>query len=190
MQRIEFGLRLRGVHIIGPMGSPRHGPRGQQFAFCIGPALPSIQAGPAPVLRATHQVRPQCVALNVSRNRVKVIVLLDGERFEAPLIHVPRASGFTLGMPALRVGQGQPTDEVRQFVVLARPNDEVPVIWHDAVAKQSSLTSLNRLSQHFFESVEIAIVLKDRALGIRAIEHVIDVSSGGDSTWATHGALL
>jgi hypothetical protein len=52
------------------------------------------------------------------------------------------------------------------------------------------LSPLDRCCQNFFEGGEIAIMLKDLALRICAIEDVINVSSGGGSMRATHGEPL
>src|SRR5258708_30109560 len=48
-------------------------------------------ARPAPVLGAGHQLRPQCVALDIAYHRIEIVVGFDWKRLEAPLVNGKRA---------------------------------------------------------------------------------------------------
>lgn len=51
-------------------------------------------------------------------------------------------------MPAHRVRVCQPTHELGEFVVSARPKDEMPVIWHQAVGQDPGRMAILSLLEH------------------------------------------
>ena len=106
-----------------------------------------------------------------------MVVLLNRERLESALIDVPRAGRMPVGVPALRMGQRQPADESRQVAVLARPNDQMPMIRHDAVSEQPHRNSVERFVKHPFERFEIAVLLEQWQTLIGPIEGVINVAA-------------
>lgn len=62
-----------------------------------------MEAIPTPVFRPFHKLRPQGVAFHIATNRVEVVIILYGERFEAALIDVSRSRGVPVCMPTLCV---------------------------------------------------------------------------------------
>jgi hypothetical protein len=99
--------------------------------------LPSPQAGPAPVLGMLHQVGARGVAFDVAHHMVEMLVFLDLEALEAleaALIDLAVASTI-MGMPAHGRGNSKPWREGRGFSVTLRPDDEVPVIGHQAIGE-------------------------------------------------------
>ena len=61
------------------------------------------------------------VALDVSANGEKVVVLLDHEGLEASLVEVTAAGIVMMGVPTLGVRQRQPVHEAREQAVLLGP---------------------------------------------------------------------
>jgi len=55
------------------------------------------------------------------------------KRFEPALIDGTRPRGAMVGMPALRMGDGDPPQHLREFPITSRPEQEVPVIRHQAI---------------------------------------------------------
>ncbi len=110
--------------------------------------MPTIQAAPLPLLGGWHQVGFECVSLNVAANGVEVFVVLYGEEFESTLVDVTAAGSFSMSMPALGMGQGEPAGAFRDFIVLPEPEHQMPVIRHDAITQQSRFISLDCLRQH------------------------------------------
>jgi hypothetical protein len=104
----------------------------------------------------------QGVPFHVATHGEERPVVLHGEGFEAALIHVSRAGGLPVRVVPLRLRQREPTDEPRQFVVLARPDHHVPVIRHQTKLKQSHPESLDRIFHHAFKGRVIVAVLEDR----------------------------
>ncbi len=62
-----------------------------------------------------------------------MLIGLNGEGFEAALIDGTRACCLMLDMPALRMGHGDPAEDFRELSILAWPEEEVPVIGHEAI---------------------------------------------------------
>ena len=49
------------------------------------------------------------------------------------MINGASAGGFMSDMPALCMGHGDPAEDFREFSILAWPEEEVPVIGHEAI---------------------------------------------------------
>ena len=81
------------------------------------------------------QVGAERVALDISGRGVKVFVFLNGKRLEPTLVEMARSRGMMVCMPSLGVSQRQPTQETRQFTIFPRPDDQMPMIGHEAVGQ-------------------------------------------------------
>jgi len=123
LKRLRLGLRLRRIDVIAPAKRAGQGPRGEQFALGGGSTSPAIEAVSAPLFSPANQSSPQRVSFDVANYRVKTVVFLSGKRLELSLVDVALASCMTKGMPALRVGKRQATDETGQLAVEGRPDD-------------------------------------------------------------------
>ncbi len=55
-------------------------------------------------------------------------VVLDGERFETALIQMTRPGGMTIRVMTLRVDEREPAQEEREFAILVRPDEQMPMI--------------------------------------------------------------
>src|SRR5688572_6217312 len=100
-----------------------------------------------------------------------MIVLLNGKRFEATLIKMPAANVMVMGMPALRMRQGQPMHEVRQLAVAPRPKDKMPVVGHQAVADQAHAGNMVLgFSDNALERLIVGILAEDRDAAVAAVE--------------------
>lgn len=143
------------------------------------------EAGPPPVLGPLDQVGPQGVPLDVAADGQKMLVALDGEGFETPLVEM--AGGMIVGVPAHRVGVGEPADKGGQLAVGPRPEDHVPVIGHQAVGQQADGLSLPGLGQHAFEGRVVLRLLQQRQPGHRPIEDVINQTARSNAGLSRHG---
>ena len=81
---------------------------------------------------------------------------------------MPTAGRPPMGVPALRMRQGQPPREVREVAIAARPEDEVPVIGHHAPREDPHPGPLAGFPQNLEERLIIALVLEDRHPRVRA----------------------
>src|SRR5690348_10456329 len=69
-------VALRAVHQRAPARRTRHRPLAQKPAILRRAALAPPQAAPAPIFRTLDHLRPQRVALNVTRNSEKMLIFL------------------------------------------------------------------------------------------------------------------
>jgi hypothetical protein len=58
---------------------------------------------------------------------------LGHERFEPALIEMSVSHHLPMGMPPLRMGEGEPIHEARQIAILSGPDDKMPMVGLDAV---------------------------------------------------------
>ena len=135
------------------------------------------RAAPLPILRVRHQARSQWIPLDIPAEDQEVPVTLHGDRLESALVDGTPALASVCPPPALRVGACQPMHETREAVVGFGPDDEVPVIRHDAVGEDSHPEAHGCLGD---ESEEVTVIVgrmeDDRVLD-GAVENVKDESS-------------
>ena len=67
-------------------------------------------------------------------------------------------------------------DEAGQRAILHRPQQEVPVIGHQAVRDYSDRMAFSRHRQELHERVEVGGAVKQRSLSGSTVAYVIDVS--------------
>ena len=91
--------------------------------------------GPQPILGARHQVGTHGVAFDVAEDHEQVLVVLNGERPEAPLPDM--AAAVVVLVVAADVGGKQPAHVVTELTVLIGPEGEVKVVWHQGVGEQT-----------------------------------------------------
>ena len=132
-QRRQLPLRLRRVDMLQPVGRHRHRPRAQPRRLLL---LAQQRAGPPPLFRTLRQVRPQRIPLDVVPHGQQVFILLDGKCLEAALVQGTRPGGMVVRVPALGVGDGQPAHVFGEVAVGVRPEQQVPVVGHDAEGQQ------------------------------------------------------
>jgi len=63
----------------------------------------------------------------------QMLVRLGHERFEPALIEMSCSHRLPMGMPPLRMGERESVLQSRQIAILSGPDDEMPVVGHDAV---------------------------------------------------------
>src|SRR5580765_1712188 len=89
-------------------------------------------------------------------------------------------------MPALGVRMRQPAQEGGQLPVRFGPEDEMPVIGHEAVGEDSGRVLLESLGEHALEGLVIAGLLEERQARDGTIEGVIDKASRSGAPVAWH----
>jgi hypothetical protein len=110
-QALQFRGWLRAIHPPSPVLGTRHRPGGQQLLRRLAAVGPPSEARPRPRFRTLTQACPQRIPLHIAADGQEVVVLLDQERFEPPLVDMPRADGMPMGVPPLGMGQRQPAHE-------------------------------------------------------------------------------
>ncbi len=110
-----------------------------------------------------------------------MFILLDRETFESALIQMAVPDGRVRVFPTLGVRQRQPLHERGQLAVLLRPEDQVPMIGHNAPVENADGHSAMRKEQHTFEREEIIVFFEQPQAAVGSIQDVIDQSAGGVS---------
>ena len=106
--------------------------------------------------------------------------MLDRERLELALVQMSRADvvvvrGASVFL-AMRLGQpGQPTNRENPLPVF-RPQDQVPVVGHEAVRQDAHGHCFFRLGQHAQPRLEITGLVQESAVTVAAVEHMVDQS--------------
>src|SRR6266516_3546799 len=118
----------------------------------------------------------------------QVCVRLHGKALVAPLIEVAFAHAAAVLAPAAHVRVAHPADELGQVAVPARPEDQVPVVVHQAVRQHPhARDALARLAQELDEGLEIAGLGEDARPAVAAVDHVINHAAGGGAGPPRHG---
>ena len=100
-------------------------------------------------------------------------IVLDGERLEAALVDVAGAGRVAMGVPTLRVREGQPAGEAGEVVFFSWPNDQMPMVGHHAIREQPHAGPLDRFFEDVLESCVVCVVVKNRHPRIGTVENVV-----------------
>src|SRR5262249_59952269 len=98
-----------------------------------------------------------------------MLISLNGKGLVSSLIEMSAADILIVGMPALRVREREPVHEVGQLAVGAWPQQEVPVIGHEAIAGEPHAGDVFQgLGEDALERLEVARLLEDGRAAIAA----------------------
>ena len=147
---------------------------------------PRPKTSPAPILCVLGQLRAFGVPFDIATDGVKVIVLLDGKRFVGSLVQVPKANAPAKESPATNVRGGEPLHEIAQLAVLARPENQMPMIGHQAPSKNSHRDFFLRLVHDSQKCEVVEIGFENRFAIVAPVEDMKDGSAGCDSCCAWH----
>lgn len=103
------------------------------------------QAAPGPLPSAANQPGSLGIALDIAQERKVIDAALNGKAFIATLIEMADAGGAVGGVPALGVRAGNPFHKQRQVAVMMRPENEVPMVAHQAIAANPHLEAFDSL---------------------------------------------
>ena len=102
-----------------------------------------------------------------------------------------RADVLVISMPALRMGQRQPVHEIGEFTVFMGPQNQMPMVGHQAVGKQPNAGDVFlRLGEDAQERLVIAILVEDGFAAIASIESMVDIAADGRSQGSSHAESL
>ena len=119
-----------------------------------------------------------------------MLILLDHEVLKPALVHVPRAHGVVGDLPAGGVGETEIAEESREFIVLPRPGDEMPVVGHDAPGQNPDRIPGMSLEQDVIKGQEVGVFVEQSQLSVCAVEDVINQSTGSNASYARHGWIM
>lgn len=84
------------------------------------------------------------------------------------------------------MGDGDPPERLRQFLIAAGPEQEVPVIRHQAIGREPEPGPLHGFGENPLKGDVVRRLLKQRQSTDTAIENVIGQVSGSEARAAGH----
>ena len=107
-----------------------------------------------------------------------MLIRLDRERFETPLIQMTAANILIVRMPSLRVGQRRPMHEIGQLAIPAGPQHQVPVVWHQTIGQQArSMHMFLRFGDNVQERFVVKVLVKNWQPSIAPVEDMIEIAA-------------
>ena len=116
-----------------------------------------------------------------------MLVPLDGETLEPALVEVALAHAAAVQAPAPHVGGADPADEPGEVVVPRRPEDQVPMVVHQAVGEHAHPgDALASLAQQPDEGREVGGFGEDSHPAVAAVDHVVHDAARGRPSCPRH----
>jgi len=138
------------------------------------------------LLGTLHQFGAHGVVLDVAAEREEVLVLCHGKALESPLVQVSCPPAVIVLVVPADVRHPDPPHQSPQRDVGPRPDDQMPVIGHQAVSQQSHWITLQPLDQHLLEGVVVALRVKQSQASVPPIEDMVDHPSFNGSSGSWH----
>ena len=148
--------------------------------------FPDVQTAPTPLVGTLHQPCSQGIAFHVAADSVEVLVILNRERLEPSLVHMPRTGGSLMSVPTLGMGKRQPAGEPREVFVFSGPDHKVPVVSHQTIAQQSHVELSDGFDKRSFERFKVFVFVEDRHPSVGSVENMVDQTAFCGSFWASH----
>lgn len=140
--------------------------------------LPPPEARPSPVLCLADQFGSECVASHITGDGQEVLIRLDRKRLEAALIDRTGSGGVVRRKPSLRMGDGDPAENFRQFPVMPWPEEEMPVIRHEAVGRDPQAGLSMGFRENLLKSGIVSGRFKQGEAAHSAIQDVVGEIAG------------
>ena len=93
-------------------------------------------------------------------------------------------------MPALRVCDGNPAQHVREVAILARPEQEIPVIGHQAISRDAYRGAVVRFRKNPLKGGIVCSFVKERKSADPTVQDVIGEVPSSKARSTRHGDLL
>jgi hypothetical protein len=119
-----------------------------------------------------------------------VFIGLYGKRFEAALINRACPGSVVVNMPALRMRDRDPPQYLGEFSIMSRPEEEMPVIWHQAIGCDPYPGLGMGFRQNFLKGNVVSRLLKKGKSSYTAIQDVIGDVSSSEAWAAWHGVTF
>ncbi len=91
-----------------------------------------------------------------------------------------------MGMPALRMRDGDPAENLREFPILSRPEKEMPVIGHQIIGGNANLGLSPGFGENLLKGGVVSGLLKERQPSHAMVQGVISKVSGSEVWAARH----
>jgi len=97
-----------------------------------------------------------------------------GKALESPPVQVPRTTAVIVHVVPADVRHTHPAHQPSQRHVGPRPDDNMPMVGHQAISQKIHRITLESLDQHSLAGVVVGLVVKQSQETVATIEDVID----------------
>ena len=147
---------------------------------CRSNAKGDAQGG-SPRKRLSTEAEHRDGAAQSRGDRHEMLIRLHRKRFEPAWIDRASVCGVMVGMLALHMRDGASPQHLREFAILSRPEEEVPVIQHQAIGSDAEAGLGVRLSQNLLKGGVVSGLVKQRESPDATVQIVIGEISGREA---------
>ena len=126
------------------------------------------------------------IGLDVPHNGQVIGIVLNREAFVASLVEMADTDRAVSGVKALDMRQRNPSHERRQVAVAAGPQNQVPVVAHQAPAAKPHLIQRNAFRQDLLERFKVGGLLAYSQPPVGTVENMIDIPAMRDALRSAH----
>jgi hypothetical protein len=116
-----------------------------------------------------------------------MFIRLYGKRLKAALIDGPGAGAVMMRMPALRVRDRDPAQYLGEFAIMPRPEEEMPMIGHEAISCDANLGLSVGLGENSLKRRVVRRLLEQRESADTPIQDMIGEIPSSEARPAWHG---
>jgi len=113
-------------------------------------------------------------------------IILYREALVPAAVNMPDSDCSMRNVISLRVCQSNPSHEVRQIAIAPRPQEQMPVIAHYAIAADPHLETLDALGENLLKGEKITGLTKNPEPTISPIQGVVNITAQRNPLIAAH----
>jgi hypothetical protein len=151
---------------------------------------PAGQAAIRPELGTVDEPRSQGIALDVAAQHQELALFLDWDRAISFLIDVAKASRASTHVSTPNVRTGQPVHVARKITRPRWPEDEMPVVGHQAIRKERDVHASGGQAEQADKFLVVFRIAKHLLPGVPPVDHMLDGARFDDATPAWHEHVL
>lgn len=134
------------------------------------------KAGPAPFNRIGHKVCTHRISFHVSDNSIEMVVFFNRKRLKSSLIEMAQADALPSTLPTIRMSCCKPLKELGEFIWSFWPNNEMPVIWHNAERADPQIDCCQSFRKNCFKCRVVSRRGEETHSAHSPIEYVVHIS--------------
>ena len=120
------------------------------------------------------QSRTLRIGVNVSRDDQKMLVRFHGKTLEPSLVQMSAAGIGVMHVMPPCMRHRHPCHHAQKRLAISRPQQQVPVIVHEAEGEQIDVEASERLAEEFDERLEVGVLAEEVASAVASVQNMID----------------
>lgn len=113
-------------------------------------------------------------------------VILNREAFVTPLVEMPLPRRPVVGIVSLGVSQRQPLAKPRHAAIDTRPDNQMPMVGHQAVGKQLDVAAAHGVDEDSFKGLVIDVLVKTGCSSVCPVQHVVKMAGDVNARGSSH----